>query len=116
MSAARTPGLVGATLRSAYPIVIGFAFAYLMQTVVAVSIGDYYSKILIDIGIAIVLGVSLGWVVVQALKDEGLNTFSVSVPSIAIFVVAASVLGVLAAWFPARRAAKADILDAIATT
>ena len=66
--------------------------------------------------IGIVLGVSLGWVVVQALKDEGLNTFSVSVPSIAIFVVAASVLGVLAAWFPARRAAKADILDAIATT
>ncbi len=60
MSARATPGFAGATVRSLYPILIGFALAYLMQTVVAVSIGDYYSKILIDIGIAIVLGVSLG--------------------------------------------------------
>jgi branched-chain amino acid transport system permease protein len=60
VSARATPGVAGAAVRSLYPIVIGFALAYLMQTVVAVSIGDYYSKILIDIGIAIVLGVSLG--------------------------------------------------------
>ncbi len=66
--------------------------------------------------IGIVLGLSLGWVVVKALEDQGLNTFSVSLASIAIFVIAASVLGVIAAWFPARRAAKSDILDAIATT
>ena len=60
MSARATPGVAGAALRSLYPIVIGFTLAYLMQTVVAVSIDDYYSKVLIDIGIAIVLGVSLG--------------------------------------------------------
>jgi len=63
-----------------------------------------------------VLGLSLGWIVVAALKDQGLTVFSVSVLSIVIFVVAALVIAVLAAWWPARSAAKADILQAIATT
>jgi putative ABC transport system permease protein len=62
------------------------------------------------------LGLALGWVVVKALQDQGLNTFSISVPSIVVFVAASLVVAVLAAWFPARRAAKADILGAIATT
>ena len=66
--------------------------------------------------IGVVLGLSLGWVVVQALADQGLNTFSVSIPSIAVFVGMAAVLAIIAAWLPARKAAKADILDAIATT
>ena len=56
----RPPGWLGALARSLYPLVLGFGFAFLMQMVVAVSIGDYYSKILNAIGIAIILGVSLG--------------------------------------------------------
>jgi putative ABC transport system permease protein len=62
------------------------------------------------------LGVALGWIVVRALRDEGLNSFSVSFESISVFVVMSIVVAVLAAWIPARRAAKADILAAIATT
>jgi putative ABC transport system permease protein len=62
------------------------------------------------------LGLALGWVVVKALEDEGLNSFSISIGSIVIFAVLALFVAVLAAWFPARRAAKADILQAIATT
>jgi putative ABC transport system permease protein len=62
------------------------------------------------------LGLALGWIVVEALRDDGLNTFSVSIPSIAIFIVLSMIVAVLAAWLPARRAAKADILQAIATT
>ncbi len=62
------------------------------------------------------LGMALGWIVVKALSDQGLTTFSVSVTSIVIFVVASIALTVLAAWFPARRAANADVLQAIATT
>jgi putative ABC transport system permease protein len=62
------------------------------------------------------LGLALGWIVVRALRDEGLNSFSVSFESIAVFVVMSVVIAVLAAWLPARRAAKADILAAIATT
>ena len=62
------------------------------------------------------LGVALGWIVVRALGDQGLNIFSVSVPSIGTFAVAAVIFAVIAAWWPARRAAKSDILQAIATT
>jgi len=62
------------------------------------------------------LGLALGWIVVSALEDEGLNTFSVSPSSIGLFVVAAIVFAVVAAWIPARKAAKSDILQAIATT
>jgi putative ABC transport system permease protein len=62
------------------------------------------------------LGVLLGWIVVKALEDQGINVFSVSVPSLITFAVVAVVLAVLAAWIPARRAAKANIIEAIATT
>ncbi len=64
----------------------------------------------------ILLGVSLGWIVVKALSDQGLEVFDLPVTSIAIFAVVAVVLAALAAFLPARRAAKADILSAIATT
>ncbi len=63
-----------------------------------------------------VLGLTLGWIVVKALSDLGLTTFSVSIVSIVIFVVMSILVTVIAAWIPARRAANADILQAIATT
>ena len=62
------------------------------------------------------LGLALGWIVVKALEDQGLNTFSVSVGWIVFFAVCAMVLTILAATWPAYRAGKADILTAIATT
>jgi putative ABC transport system permease protein len=62
------------------------------------------------------LGISLGWIVVKALEDEGLNTFAVAPVSLTVFVVMAIVLALIAAWLPARRAANANILEAIATT
>ena len=62
------------------------------------------------------LGLTLGWIVVSALRDKGLNTFSVAPLSIAAFAVLAIVFAVIAAWIPARNAAKSDILQAIATT
>jgi len=62
------------------------------------------------------LGLALGWIVVRALKDQGLNTFTVAPMTLVIFAVLSVVLAVIAAWIPARRAAKAEILQAIATT
>ncbi len=55
-----TPGFAKATAFSAGPVVAALVLAYLMQTVVATSIGDFYGKMMVDVGIAIVLGVSLG--------------------------------------------------------
>ncbi len=62
------------------------------------------------------LGVTLGWIVVTALKDQGLNSFSVSQTTIVAFAVMAVVFALAAAWWPARKAAQAPILEAIATT
>ncbi len=62
------------------------------------------------------LGLVLGWIVVKALKDQGLTNFSVSPVSLIVFAILAVILALLAAWFPSRRAAKAPILEAIATT
>ncbi len=57
--AAHRPGLLRAIGGSAWPIALGFLFAYLMQTVLAPAVGDFYGKMMLDVGIAIVLGVSL---------------------------------------------------------
>ncbi|MEI7617744.1 MAG: FtsX-like permease family protein [Actinomycetota bacterium] len=62
------------------------------------------------------LGVALGWIVVRALRPQGFTVFSVSVASILSFAVVAIIFAVIAAWWPARRAAKSDILAAISTT
>lgn len=63
-----------------------------------------------------VLGLALGWIVVRALRPQGFTVFSVSTISIAVFSIASIIFAVIAAWWPARQAAKSDILQAIATT
>jgi putative ABC transport system permease protein len=62
----------------------------------------------------IVIGVLLGYAVVMSLRDQGLKHFAVPVVAIAVVVVLAIVAGVVAAIRPARRAAKLDILRALA--
>jgi putative ABC transport system permease protein len=62
------------------------------------------------------LGVALGWIVVRALKDQGLDHFSLAPVSLVVFAILALVLSLLAALVPSRRAARAPILEAIATT
>lgn len=65
--------------------------------------------------LGLVLGLFFGWALVQALESEGFNTFAVPVTQLVVIAVVAAVAGVLAAVFPARRAARLDILGAIAT-
>ncbi len=69
------------------------------------------------LGTMVGLGVGLlaSWALVTALGSFGLSTFSVPVASLLGVMVAAAVLGVMASIRPARRAARLDILDAIAT-
>jgi putative ABC transport system permease protein len=61
------------------------------------------------------LGLFLGWAMVQALADEGFTTFAVPVTSLAVVLAVGAAAGVLAAVRPARRAARMDVLEAIAT-
>ncbi len=62
------------------------------------------------------VGSLFGWAILPPLADQGLNDFSYPVTSIIVFFVVAGLLGVIAAVFPARRAAKLDVLRAISTT
>jgi putative ABC transport system permease protein len=62
------------------------------------------------------LGVSLGWIIVKALEDEGLSEFSLPGSTIVTAALMSLVFAAVASFVPARRAAKADILEAIATT
>jgi putative ABC transport system permease protein len=63
--------------------------------------------------LGLVVGVFFGWALVKAMADEGLNTFKIPYPTLAIVVVLAALAGIVAAVLPARRAAKLDVLRAI---
>ena len=65
--------------------------------------------------VGIVLGVGLGWVIVYALRDQGLSSFSVPVGSTISILIMAFVVGVLAAVYPAWRATRVNLLASITT-
>jgi putative ABC transport system permease protein len=71
---------------------------------------------LIGTATGVVMGVALGWIVVKALAEQGLSTFSLPTMSIVVFVLAALIVAAIAAFRPAWKGSRADILDAIATT
>ncbi|HVS69153.1 MAG TPA: FtsX-like permease family protein, partial [Mycobacteriales bacterium] len=64
--------------------------------------------------VGIVIGTGLGLALVTALRSQGFTDISVPVPQLLIFLVLAALLGLFAATFPARRAARLDVLQAIA--
>ncbi len=63
--------------------------------------------------LGVAVGIVFGWVAVLAIPDTFINQLSVPVPSLAIYVVIATIAGLLAASLPARRASRLNILDAI---
>lgn len=65
--------------------------------------------------LGLLLGVAFGAGLIYALRDQGLTAFAVPWGRLLIFVVLAGIVGVLASLFPAHRAAKLDVLKAIAT-
>ena len=62
-----------------------------------------------------VLGVLFGGLMVSALEEDGLTELSIPWLQLGVFLVLAAAAGVLAAVFPARRAARLDVLKAIGT-
>jgi putative ABC transport system permease protein len=65
--------------------------------------------------LGVVLGTGFGIALMYAVRDQGLEVISVPLTQLVVFLVLSVVIGVLAAIFPARRAAKLDVLRAIAT-
>jgi putative ABC transport system permease protein len=64
--------------------------------------------------LGLALGVFFGWAMVRALRDEGIDRFAVGGWLLLAVVTAAAVAGLLAALRPAYRAARLDVLRAIA--
>ena len=64
--------------------------------------------------IGIVIGTGLGIALVSSLKQQGITDTVVPASSLVIFLLLAALLGLIAASWPARRAAKLDVLAAIA--
>jgi putative ABC transport system permease protein len=65
--------------------------------------------------LGVVLGMAFGVAFTHTLAASGINVLSVPVVSLVAFFLTAGVVGVLAAIWPARRAAKLNVLEAIAT-
>jgi putative ABC transport system permease protein len=61
------------------------------------------------------MGSAFGLALLTSLRDEGLEVIAFPSGQLVGFVVASAVVGILAAVFPARRAARLDVLEAIAT-
>lgn len=62
----------------------------------------------------VVIGVFFGWALQQALAPEGFTDLGIPGGQIALYVALSGVAGVLAAILPARRAARLNVLEAIA--
>jgi putative ABC transport system permease protein len=62
------------------------------------------------------LGLFLGWALVAALASEGFASFAIPVGTLAVVVTLGAIVGVMAAVRPARRAARLDVLSAIASS
>jgi putative ABC transport system permease protein len=64
--------------------------------------------------IGIIIGTGMGIALVSSLKNQGISDIVVPYSSLVIFLILAALLGLVAASWPARRAAKLDVLAAIA--
>jgi putative ABC transport system permease protein len=65
--------------------------------------------------VGIAVGLFWGWAFTTALKSQGVTELSIPWVQLALFVGLSMLAGVAAALAPAWRAARLDVLDAIAT-
>ena len=62
--------------------------------------------------LGLALGVALGSAMVTALNDEGIDQLVIPFGRLAVDLVAGALIGVVAAVWPAQRAARVDVLRA----
>jgi putative ABC transport system permease protein len=64
--------------------------------------------------LGIVVGLAFGWLAVLAIPASIINQLSIPTMTLVIYVILATLAGLVAALLPARRAARLNVLDAIA--
>ena len=65
--------------------------------------------------LGIILGIGLGWIIVFALKDQGLTSFKLPIVPTIVIMIISFIVGLFAAIYPAWRATRVNILDALNT-
>lgn len=66
--------------------------------------------------LGVIMGVILAWAGLSALPEGFIDQTAIPWVTLAVYIAAGGLLGVFAAYFPARRAAKLNVLDAISST
>ena len=77
----------------------------------------YLESVLIAVygaAVGVLLGIAFGWAFVSTLKDQGLGEVTIPWGQVVGMLIGSGVVGVLAALWPANRAAKTKPLEAIA--
>ena len=64
--------------------------------------------------LGLVIGIFFGWSLQQAIASEGVTELKIPVGQLVVYLIVAGLAGVVAAIGPARRAAKMNVLEAIA--
>ena len=64
--------------------------------------------------LGVLMGLLLGWAAVVAIPDSFISKVGIPWAQLAIYVIVGAVIGLVAAYFPARRASQLNVLDAIA--
>jgi putative ABC transport system permease protein len=62
------------------------------------------------------VGVAFGWALVRALHSQGVTEFTIPYGRLVQVLIVAALAGILAAALPARRAARLNVLEAVAST
>ncbi len=63
--------------------------------------------------LGILMGLLLGWAAVVAIPDSFISKVGIPWLSLVIYLIVGGIIGVIAAYFPAQRASKLNVLDAI---
>ena len=63
--------------------------------------------------LGVALGLLFGWALTSALPTTIVDRLAIPVGQIVVIVIVAALAGLLAAFFPARRAARLNVLDAV---
>jgi len=66
--------------------------------------------------LGVLMGLLLGWAAVLAIPDSFVSKVGIPWVQLVVFVIVGGIMGVLAAYFPGRRAAKLNVLDAVSHT
>ncbi|MDH3753716.1 MAG: FtsX-like permease family protein [Acidimicrobiia bacterium] len=64
--------------------------------------------------LGVLVGLAFGWIAVIAIPESLIDRIAIPVGTLVFYVVLATIAGLIAASFPARRASRLNVLDAIA--